>query len=83
MATGKNTINTFGFFNFTKRGDLVLKTQKRRFKHKNTSLTPPLFIETTVPSQESERSCICLLVASILPPSTNFVLDFGNIPTVW
>jgi hypothetical protein len=41
------------------------------------------FIEITVPSQESERLCICLLVASILPLSTNFVLDFGNIPTVW
>ena len=61
------------FFNFTKRGDCP----------KNTSLTAPFFIEMTVPSQESGRSCICLLVASILPLSTNFVLDFGNIPTVW
>jgi hypothetical protein len=27
-----------------------------------TSLAPPLFIEAPVPSQESERSCICIRV---------------------
>ena len=26
------------------------------------SLTPPLYIEVPVPSQESERSCICVLM---------------------
>jgi hypothetical protein len=31
-----------------------------------TSLTPPLFIEVSVPRDESERSCICVLGVSIL-----------------
>ena len=29
-----------------------------------TSLTPPLFIDVSIPSQESERSCICVLGVS-------------------
>jgi hypothetical protein len=44
-----------------------------------TNLTPPLlfyFIEVPVSSQEDVRSCICVLVVSIL------VLDFGYVPTV-
>ena len=32
-----------------------------------TNLTPPLFIEVAMPSQECDRSCICLLLISILP----------------
>ena len=40
-------------------------------------LTPPLFIEVSVPSQESERSCICVLAVSIL------IFDFVIFPTVW
>jgi hypothetical protein len=36
-----------------------------------------------VPIQESERSCICVLGESVLPLSTIFLLDFGNISTVW
>jgi hypothetical protein len=31
-----------------------------------TSLTPTPFIEVYVPSQENERSCICVLRVSIL-----------------
>ena len=31
-----------------------------------TRLTPPPFIKVSVPSQESERSCICMLGVSIL-----------------
>ena len=49
--------------------------------HKAT-LTPPLFIEVPVPNDESERSGICVLGISILPLSTIFILDFGNVPTV-
>jgi hypothetical protein len=45
------------------------------------SLTPPLYIEVSVPSQDSERSCICVRVL-ILPLSMVFLLDFGNVPTV-
>ena len=39
-----------------------------------TSLTPPLFIEVSVPRQESERSCICVLGVLILPVSMGFLL---------
>ena len=35
-----------------------------------TSLTPPLFIEVPVPSQESDSSCIC-----VLPISTSLILE--------
>ena len=31
-----------------------------------TSIIPPLFIEMSVPSQESELSCICVLGVSVL-----------------
>ena len=41
-----------------------------------SSLTPPLFIEVPVPSQEIEQSCICVLRVSILLLSTVFLLDF-------
>jgi hypothetical protein len=36
---------------------------------RNTSLTPPLLIEATVSSQESEWSCICVLGVSNLSGS--------------
>jgi hypothetical protein len=41
-----------------------------------TSLTAPLFIEVPVPSQESERSCICVLRVSIVPLFTIFLIGF-------
>ena len=57
--------------------------QKREgFVHK-TSLTTLLFIEISVPSQESERSCICVLGVSIVSRSTIFQFDFGIVPAVW
>jgi len=37
----------------------------------------------SVPSKESERSCINVLVVSILPLSTILKFDFGIDPTVW
>ena len=46
--------------------------------HKN-SLTPPLFAEVPVPSQESERSCICVLRVLISHISTIFRLDFRTV----
>jgi len=46
-----------------------------------TSLTPPLFLH--VPGQESERSSLCLLEVSMLTLSRMFLLDFGNVSTVW
>ena len=53
--------------------------------HKN-SLTSPLFLKCLyqfVPSQESERSCICVLGVSILHLSVIFLLDWGTVLTVW
>ena len=38
--------------------------------HKD-NLAPPYFIEVSVPSQKSERACICVLGVSIL------IFDFG------
>jgi hypothetical protein len=43
----------------------------------NRYYTPPLFIEVSEPSQEMSRSCICL------PLSTNVLLDFGTVPTMY
>jgi hypothetical protein len=40
------------------------------------NLTPPLFTERSVPRQESERSCICVLGVSILPLSIIFPIGF-------
>ena len=39
-----------------------------------TSLTPPLFIKVPVPSQKTERPCICVLGVVILPLSKIFLL---------
>jgi hypothetical protein len=35
------------------------------------------------PSQESERSCTCVLEVLILSLFTIFQLDSGTVPTVW
>jgi len=42
-----------------------------------------LFIEVSVPSQERELPCICVLGISILPLIIIILLDFGIVPTVW
>ena len=43
----------------------------------NRYYTPPFFIEVSEPSQGRSGSCICL------PLSTNFLLDFGTVPTMY
>ena len=43
-----------------------------------TSLTSSPFTEVPVLSQESERSCICVLGISNLPISAIFLLNFWN-----
>ena len=57
------------------------------FSFKNTlnykRLTPPLFIEVSLPIHVSERSCIFVLEEYILALSTNFHFDFGVDPTIW
>ena len=62
--------------------DHIISLKGEVWTHK-TNLTSPLFIEVPVPSQECERSCICVLRVSILPRSTIFLLDFGNVPRLW
>ena len=46
--------------------------------YNSNSLTPSLFTEGPVLSQESEQSCICVLGISNLPISTIFLLNFWN-----
>ena len=46
------------------------------------SLTPLIFIEGSVISQESEWSCIIMLGVSILPFSMILIFDFGIGSTV-
>jgi hypothetical protein len=41
-----------------------------------------IFKEVSVPSQESEQSCICMLGVSILPLSMILIFDFGIVPTI-
>jgi len=58
-------------------------TQLNKVRAYNSRLTSPHNIEVHVSSQESEESWICVLEVSISLLSTNFLSDFGNIPTVW
>jgi hypothetical protein len=59
------------------RGDVaILVFLKTMASYNPTSLTPSLFTEIPVLSQESEWSCICVLGISNLPISTIFLLNF-------
>ena len=60
----------------------LLHFTKRDVLAHTTSLTLPLFIKVSVQSQESVRSCICVLGVSTLPFSTILIFDF-RISTVW
>ena len=57
---------------------VILVILKTMVSYNPTSLTPSLFTEVPVLSQESERSCICVLGISNLPISTIFLLNFWN-----
>jgi len=61
---------------------MLISLRREVWVHKTNSLTMTLFSEVPVPSQECERSCICVLGISIMPLSTIFLLDFGTVPTV-
>ena len=61
--------------------DRIISLSREVWAHK-ISLTPPPLIEMFVPSQESERSCICVLGVSICSLSMIFLLDFGSDLTV-
>ena len=56
---------------------------KREVWAHTTNLTLPLFVEVPVPSQGYERWCKCVLVVSIWPLATIFLLDIETVPTVW
>ena len=48
-----------------------------------TCLTPPMFIEVHVARQESDRSCMCVLLTSIVPLSMMYLLELGTVPKVF
>jgi hypothetical protein len=61
------------------RGDAaILVFLKTMPSYNPTSLTPSLFTEVPVLSQESKRSCICVIVISNLSISTIFLLNVWN-----
>ena len=63
---------------------LTLTRGKHLHDHKRRGLGHPLFfIEVTVPSHQSERSRICVLVVSMLPLSTILIFDLRIVSTVW
>ena len=62
--------------------DRIISLRVKIWAHK-TSAFPGLFIDMHVPTQECERSCICILGVSILPLPTIFIFDFGIVPTMW
>ena len=62
--------------------DLIISLRGKDWVH-ITSLALPLVIEVPVSSQESEKSCICVLGVSTLPMSTILMFDVGIVPTLW
>ena len=61
---------------------IILSLREELWAH-GASLTPPLFIEVSLRSKESERSCICVLGVLILPLSSFFIFYFVIVQTVW
>ena len=57
--------------------DRIISLRVEVWSHQS-SLTLPFLIEVPVPSQESERSCICMLTVSII--ASGFFYDFQNAP---
>jgi len=62
--------------------DCINSLRGEVWAHKS-SLTPPLFLEVSVPSQESGRSSICVSGFDFCLFLRLFWLDFGNVSTVW
>ena len=60
--------------------DRIISLTWKDWTHK-TSLTPPLFLDVSVPSQESERPCVCgIVVASFCEFSNRFCKCSKNMP---
>jgi hypothetical protein len=72
-AVGYNSL-TLSFLHVERTCMTALFYQEGGVWNPKTSLTPPHFIEMPVTSQDSERSCICVLWVSILPLSVIFLL---------
>jgi hypothetical protein len=74
----------FGPHHFSERGYLghIISLRGEIWVHK-TSLTQWLFMNVSVPSQESERSYICVLGYRFWPLSSIFLFYFGTVLTVW
>ena len=53
-------------------------TYKRWVWTHTTSITPPLVVEVSLPNQESDISCICLLGVSISPPFCDLSITLCN-----
>jgi hypothetical protein len=71
-------------WNFTpNRENTCIISLRVKARAHRTSLTLPLFNEVSVPSEESERSCICVLEVSIFSLSTILLLDFVTVLTMW
>ena len=69
----------FFFLDRQFRGDIaILVFPKTMASYNPTSLTPSLFTEVAVLSEESERSYKCVLGISNLLISTIFLLNFFN-----
>ena len=71
-----------GILNTCGKHDHIISIRGDAWVHQS-SLTRPLSNEVPVPSEESERSCICVLGVSIITLSTILIIDFEFIPTVW
>ena len=72
----------FFFTNYFLWKHRIISLNGEVWTHKTSSTPPPLFIEVPVPSQESERSCFCVLGVSMLPLSMVLLLDFGTVSSV-
>ena len=57
--------------------DRIISLKGEAWDHQ-TSLIPPFYIEVPVLCTEIKRSCICVLMISILHLFTIFRLDFGT-----
>jgi len=55
---------------------------KREIRSHKTNLTPPHFIEASVPKQDRKRSCIYVLCISIFASFYDFSIRFWNCSSI-
>jgi hypothetical protein len=54
----------------------IISLRGELYAHRTSLIPPPLFIEVSMPGQERERSCICVLRVSMLP--LYWILELGR-----